>query len=296
GGADPPLKPEGSEFGGLVRLDSAGIAPQQVRPGEVLRLYLRWSALKEPGRKYVAFVHLVDKEGRGCTGRDGEPVDGLRPTESWRTGEVIDDRRGLMVGPGTPPGPYYLAVGLYDREDWTRRLLLEDARGDKVLLGPLEVLPAPGSTPQDTSVASAPEIGLELLGFDVDPRWEAQVIKNVDGPVEVWTPAATRPGATVPVTLRWRAGRPLGDAYRLRLEVVDGDGKGWGLAPEAPIGGQCPSFRWAPGEVVSETREVSIQPDAPRGQYRLRAIVYPQEGDVPVAGPLVFGTLSVAGK
>lgn len=295
GRPDPALEPLGADYGGLVRLEAAGVGPRQVRGGDILRVYLRWRALEDPGQKYVAFVHLLNEGGRGCTGRDGEPVNSLRPTEAWKAGEVVDDRRGLLVGPGIPPGRYNLALGLYRREDWTQRLPISGSGGDRVLLGPIEVLPGPPLT-QGDPVASVAVSGLELLDYQIERRWESRVVRNVDGPVEAWSPAEIRPGGRLAVNLRWRSARPPDQAYRLRLEMVDGSGRAWGLAPEGPLGGDCPTFRWAPGEVVSQTGDIAIQPDAPPGRYRLRASLYPQQGDRPLADPVVFGSLDLLGK
>ncbi|MDP2936503.1 MAG: hypothetical protein Q8O86_08435, partial [Dehalococcoidia bacterium] len=296
GRQDPPLDPINADFGGLVQLEAAGVAPGQARPGDVLRLFLRWRALREPGRKLVVFAHLVDADGRGCSSRDSEPVDGLRPTEAWKAGEVVDDRRGLVVRPGTPAGLYYLAVGLYAREDWRQRIAIQGKPEDWVLIGPIEVLPPSKRPYQFEPVAALPEAGLEIVEYELDLRRERRVIRNVDGPVDVWSEASLRPGSRAPIILRWRAGGPVGEAYRLVLEMVDSSGRAWGRSGDGPVGGTCPSFRWAPDEVVTETRNIAIQADAPSGKYRLRATIYPQQGDKPLGEPMVFGTLDLAGK
>ncbi len=295
GRPDPVLEPVGADFGEGIKLDSAGIGQRQVAPGEVVRLLLRWQALKDVDRKYVVFVHLVDGSGRGCAGRDGEPVDGLEPTENWKTGELVDDRRGLLVAPGVPPGQYHLAVGLYSREDPAKRLTIQGTGKDEILLGPLQVMPSP-SHPSETPVATAGPLGLELLGYRAEPGRESRVVKNVDGPVELWLPASFHPGDRFFVELEWRSQRPLGEAYRLRLEMTDSSGRVMGQAAEAVLGGSCPSFRWVPGEIVSDRFEVSVSPEAPPGRYQLRATLYPLQGGTPVADPMVFGSLVVESK
>ncbi|MDP2661634.1 MAG: hypothetical protein Q8R28_12975, partial [Dehalococcoidia bacterium] len=295
GRPDPALEPVGADFGEGIRLDAAGIGQQQVYAGEVVRLSLRWLALKEVGQKYVVFVHLVDDNGRGCAGRDSEPVDGLEPTEGWKTGEVVDDRRGLLVGPGVPPGQYFLAVGLYSRDDPAKRLTIRGTGRDEVLLGPLQVMPQLSQSHQ-TPVAVAGPLGLELLDYHAEPGRENRVVRNVDGPVDLWLPASFHPGERFSVELHWRSQRPLGEAYRLRLEMTDASGRVIGQAAEGVLGGSCPSFRWVPGEIVSDRMEISVSSGVAPGRYHLQATLYPQQGGNPVADPLLFGSLEIEGK
>jgi hypothetical protein len=46
--------------------------------------------------------------------RDRTPVDGVRPSNSWRVGETIADRFALSLDPDLAPGDYTLRVILYD--------------------------------------------------------------------------------------------------------------------------------------------------------------------------------------
>ncbi len=287
---DPPLQSLGVNLGDVVSLEAAGVAPSSAYPGDVLKLLLRWRALKDPQRKYVAFVHLVNGNQRGCTSRDGEPVDGLRPTETWRAGDLIDDRRGLLIGAGTPPGEYYLAVGMYPREDWRQRLPVAGSKDGTLLLGPVEVLPQPSYSSTVRPVATSPEVGVELLKYRTEPAWEHQGVRNVDGPVDVWLRSVPKPGARISVTLDWRATKAMARAYKVLLEITDSSGQAWGQSPEALLGDSCPTFRWIQGEVVAQSSQIQIRPDAPPGEYSFRASLLAQDGGA-LAAPIVFGSL-----
>lgn len=295
GRPDPPLRTIGADFGGVIRLEEAGLAPQQVRANEVVRLFLRWRALQDPVKKYVGFVHLIDENGRGCTGRDAEPADAVRPTDRWKAGDLVDDRRGLLVGSGVPPGRYYLALGLYPQGDWQQRLILDGGR-DQLLLGPLEIATPATPLSQGAATATVFPAGIELLGYQLEARKEVRVVRNVDGPVELWLPARLRAGDRLPVSLRWRAREALGDAYRVRLEIVDSSGRVWGQAPEGPLGADCPTFRWVPGEVVSQTAEIVIRPDAPPGAYSVRATILSPREPGSLGNRLLFGSVILERK
>lgn len=79
---------------------------------EAGELLLAWEALAPPERRWHVFVHLLDEKGELLGQADGPMAGGLAPTEAWRTGDWVIDRRPL------PPGirPAALRLGLYD---WT---------------------------------------------------------------------------------------------------------------------------------------------------------------------------------
>ena len=79
---------------------------------EAGELILAWEALAPPERRWHVFVHLLDEKGELLGQADGPMAGGLAPTEAWRTGDWVIDRRPL------PPGirPAALRLGLYD---WT---------------------------------------------------------------------------------------------------------------------------------------------------------------------------------
>jgi hypothetical protein len=81
---------------------------------EPVSLVLHWHALETPGRDYYAFVHLLDEDGNIVAQDDGPPGDGDLPTLGWLPGEYLLDPHLLQIPFGLPPGPYRLAVGLYD--------------------------------------------------------------------------------------------------------------------------------------------------------------------------------------
>jgi hypothetical protein len=291
---DSALRPAKASFGGQIELEAAGVSPQRVRPGQVLQLSLRWRAQRDIGQKYVVFVHLVDEAGRGCRGRDSEPLDGLRPTETWRAGEVVLDRRGLLVRPGTPPGHYYLEVGLYQRGDWTKRLLLDNGGGDRVRLGPIEVVGALPPVPYQGSLRQLGR-GVELLGYQVGPVPGGEAVRSVstvDGPVSLYLPFAAQAGEQVQIKTYWKAARPPTEGYLLGLHLVDGTSTVWGKASAGPLGGACPTFRWKEGEVVADVRSLHLSPDTPAGTHVLQAILY-SPGGQPLGDPVSFGSLRV---
>ena len=86
----------------------------EAQPGGYLELTYAWHALSQPSRIYSVFNHLLTADGQHITQADGWPQGGVVLTSQWRPGEYIQDSHKLEIPADAPPGPYLLAVGLYD--------------------------------------------------------------------------------------------------------------------------------------------------------------------------------------
>jgi mannosyltransferase len=81
-----------------------------------LALTLYWQASAVTESSWVVFAHLTDAAGEVVSQGDGLPAGGVRPTTTWRPGEVISDRHVVSLQ-GVPEGIYTLQVGLYSGEE-----------------------------------------------------------------------------------------------------------------------------------------------------------------------------------
>lgn len=85
-----------------------------------LNLDLVWQTENPLDRNYFVFVHLVDPAtGQPVAQQDWFPLNGLRPTTGWRSGEVLRDPYTLNLT-DVPPGTYRLNVGFYHPDDFVR--------------------------------------------------------------------------------------------------------------------------------------------------------------------------------
>jgi hypothetical protein len=149
----PPAADPGGSFGAGemkwedgISLEGYRFVEEEVPLGQILRLDLRWQAEEAPGERYKTFLHLLDGEGQLVAQRDGEPVDGLRPTTGWQPGEVVEDRQGLWLpdtfsnlgGAALAEGDYRLVLGFYQPETGDRLAACCPA-GDGVLLATVRV-------------------------------------------------------------------------------------------------------------------------------------------------------------
>lgn len=106
--------------------------PQHVLPGGSVLVQLQWDVLENVERRYKVSVQLLDAANHVVTQRDTEPVGDSRPTNTWRSGDRIEDNYALPVPLDLAPGQYRLLVAVYDAESGQR---LQYAGGDAVELG-----------------------------------------------------------------------------------------------------------------------------------------------------------------
>jgi mannosyltransferase len=113
--------PPGLGAGGKEETNSLKLSP-----GDTLHLSLYWQADGPTRIPYTVFTHLVGPDGQLYGQWDNPPVWGTYPTTEWSAGEKIVDRYEIPVDPNTPPGSYFLSVGLYDPATGTRLPVLSD--------------------------------------------------------------------------------------------------------------------------------------------------------------------------
>ncbi len=100
-------------FGKTIELYAAKTAPSD---GLTVTLY--WRAVAQPSENYKVFLHLKDENGAIIDQIDRIPLDGLRPTGTWRAGEVLTEKYTVEM-PATA-GNYSIFIGFYDPETYER--------------------------------------------------------------------------------------------------------------------------------------------------------------------------------
>ncbi|HLF26544.1 MAG TPA: hypothetical protein VJG32_09415 [Anaerolineae bacterium] len=94
-----------------VRLAGASVDMEAGIP--VLNLAWWIAGLNDAGQ--TVFVHVRNAAGEIVAQADGDPIGGMAPFNSWATGDLIRERRPLLLPPDSPAGTYTVAVGLYGR-------------------------------------------------------------------------------------------------------------------------------------------------------------------------------------
>jgi 4-amino-4-deoxy-L-arabinose transferase-like glycosyltransferase len=145
GSAQPPLQPVDLQFTGGPHLTGFAYASPVLHAGDTLLVTLQWRATAPMTIDYTVFTHLWDATGQLVAQLDSQPASGTRPTSSWAPGEVVIDRRALLVPADVPPGDYSLQIGVYDLAT-SQRLSVTQPGGpqdgfDHVNLGTVQITP-----------------------------------------------------------------------------------------------------------------------------------------------------------
>jgi len=106
--------PVGATLEDKILLAAYELPRLDYRPGDNLLLTLIWQAIQPPSQGYTVFVHLTRADGSPISQHDGLPANGTRPTDTWALGDQITDDHRFDIPADTPPGEYWLRVGMYD--------------------------------------------------------------------------------------------------------------------------------------------------------------------------------------
>jgi len=77
------------------------------------------------------------------------------------------------------------------------------------------------------------------------------------------------PGATLPLTLHWRALRAPAENYTVFAQIVGPEGKLYGQVDSWPVYGTRPTGGWRSGEEINDPYSLALAPDAPSGEYQV---------------------------
>ena len=149
GEVQPPsdlIKKALANFDSRILLEKARAKPTVVHPGQAIYVTLYWRALQPVDECYTVFVHVIDSSNRIWGQKDFTPLGGSYPTflwiPKWLEGQVIDDRYIVVLDPQTPPGEYWIEVGMYGITT-TKRVPIFDQElnltGDRVIVGSIRV-------------------------------------------------------------------------------------------------------------------------------------------------------------
>ncbi|MCC6455247.1 MAG: glycosyltransferase family 39 protein [Caldilineaceae bacterium] len=90
-------------------------------------------------------------------------------------------------------------------------------------------------------------------------------------------PTPLQPGATVQLTLYWRALQEIDLSYKVFIQSYYGDGVMVAQQDGYPVCGGRGTWLWDPGEQIVDVHQLTIQPAAPDGLYPLYVGLYIEE-------------------
>ncbi|RLC84960.1 MAG: hypothetical protein DRJ03_12890 [Chloroflexi bacterium] len=260
----PPDAPLLAPFGPDIWLHGATIA--QFDPAR-LSVRLAWSAARPVAANYAVSLRLLDSNDQLRLALDTQPGYGFLPTSLWRPGELVTDRYILALPDDLPPGDsYHLQVLLYQAA--TLEPVGQARMGDFAL---------PLSTPFEAQAT--------LRIFSLPPL-EHPLNVDFGGEVRLAGYDLEQDENALYLTLWWQARQAPEDDYTVFVHLFDPTSDAIVVQSDAgPRNGTYPTFRWAEGEMVSETVTLPLA-DVPEGTYRLAVGLYDRTVTrLPAIGP-----------
>jgi hypothetical protein len=120
--------------------------------------------------------------------------------------------------------------------------------------------------------ASLPLGGVRVEGrthhFDVPKTIQHPGQASFDGKI-TWLGYDFASGMPLHLTLYWQAAAAITDSYKTFVHVLDPDGRIIGQRDLIPSNGHAPTTDWVPGEVLSDTMDIPLSPEATPNVDRL---------------------------
>lgn len=151
--------------------------------------------------------------------------------------------------------------------------------------------------PTQTDASTLPVYAFEEFAADFDRNAGADLpltYPSIDPPIpnplhinmgnQIWLegydvshPTPLRQGDTIRLTLYWRGQQPLSRSYKVFNQVYFGDGPMIAQRDGYPVCDGRESWRWDPGELITDVYDLPVNPDAPDGLYPLYTGMYVEE-------------------
>jgi hypothetical protein len=238
----------------------------EVQPGEVLLLDLYMRIQNPEGveaqRYYLPWLQLGGRTYRFTT-------DQRYNSPWWEAGEIVVERFELPIDWYLSPGRYPLRVGV--------RLVnegrdLELASGETSAALTEVTVASPAWRPSQEMLTSA----VGNLGDAILLR--SARVNGRDVSSGRFYPRI-EPGRPLRVVLEWEALRPIGENYKVFVQLLDGSLQVRAQGDDkAPLRGSAPTLLWFPrfrrGMRILDTYELELPADLPPGEYPLVAGMY----------------------
>ena len=237
-----------------ILVPSLRVGASEFEAGDRIPVEVWWVVEQPPAIDYVLRAEWLDSAGQPGPGGGCYTF----PFTQWPIGSPI--RTQLDLGPSRDLSP----------GTWQLRLGLQSACTDEfefagqTVDSPIVVRPtnrkfepsAPVQYPALTALGGV----VELVGITVDNASERA--------------APVQPGATVPVTVTWRAIQPMDTSYTGFVHLLDANGQIVAQDDHVPLQNQYPTTQWVNGEVVEDRYELRLPADLPPGEYALEIGLY----------------------
>lgn len=246
--APVPSIPVDHDLGDPPQLRLVGFEPipDQVRPGDTVKLTVHWQALRDLPQVTEIVLLLADLSQDSIVQEATYPSGDTHPPSQWRSDEWVTVRYDFLLDRHLSAGRYLLRL-----EAWSGSLSL-----GRVDLKPIEILSWEKrfelpSTEHSIDVRFGK--AMRLIGYGL--RQEST-------------------GEPLQINLCWQALAEMNTSYVTFVHLVDSDGVLLSQVDVIPGQGAFPTTAWLPKEVVCSDYQLPVGPDVLSGDETLRIGVY----------------------
>ncbi|MEO6062794.1 MAG: DUF2142 domain-containing protein [Thermoflexales bacterium] len=241
--------------------------PSRVKDSDRLSLTLYWQGLRQMDRNYSVAVKVFGPGAISDTlqagGIDMTPGRGMLQTNRWAPGEIIVEKVDVLIEPGIPlPDLAELAldVSWYEFDVEARRqTLLRTFDGAGRETG-RQRYAATGYASRPPTLAPATR------------QWLADV--RVGDAI-----SATQTGRALRIATTWYVTRDFNEDMTVFMQMADARGQQVAQSDGPPANGSFPTRWWRSGDIIVDTRDISLPDGLAPGAYTLRFGLYRPKGD-----------------
>ncbi|MEM7034995.1 MAG: glycosyltransferase family 39 protein [Chloroflexota bacterium] len=250
----------------------------------IIPLEIYWKKLVSFDSDYRVTLKLVDESGELWALRDSLPQAAQTSFQSLDVGQTIQDRHGLLVSAGTPPGLYELRLSVTTQHDETPLDLWDEVnqpQGVEASLMSVQVIPP------------IPPIQPQALARRTESDWVFDnQLKLVGYSVNQW---AAKSGDDLPVNLFWQSMQHNLDNLTIFVQLQNEAGQALALTERPPV---YPTTNWTGETLLRDLHKLRLPATIPTGTYRLAVgVLKPdkrrliaQTGDQVILGDVVVET------
>ncbi len=109
-----------ADFGSAIHLRGYTLHTEAVDDHGTLALTLQWQARGVIDREYMLFIHVLSADGQIVQRVDVPPGGPDAPTSQWKLYRFITWVHTVPIPASIPSGTYWIALGVYDPQDFSR--------------------------------------------------------------------------------------------------------------------------------------------------------------------------------
>lgn len=256
---DRVTQPEIS-FGERLQLEDAALSNLNLTSGEAVLLLSRWRVLRNISPGLIFRLELVGPDSRVWEEYAFKTKPAHVAPQGWADGDILIERRGLVVPIGTPPGEYRLRLRVLSPagEEWLPE------SGDPFDVGTVRV---------EHHAPSSQEIE-GLPGRELRADFEGTISLIGYAP---WGRNFTQ-GNPLLFDIYWQALDTPVEDYTLEIAVVQNRGSMLTQKKVQPVADWCPTSTWKAQDVLKGHYVVPLPVDAPPGPYQIRLSLVAPDG------------------